>query len=82
MALTEDDLKTLADFNMEEDGTYTDRFKFCLIYYPFYKQWALYHASEVDDSKWFIKFLKDMDDLKNVYLAIMNEPLEIRECSK
>jgi hypothetical protein len=74
--LTEDDLKTLADFGKEEDGSYCDRWRF--IIKNKMGVWRLYFFSEVDDCVWFIKDLRDLNDLKNVYKAITDENLIIK----
>lgn len=82
--ITEEELDTLADFGKEKDGTYSDRWQFGIIKgrYKDDKNWHLCFISEVDDSGWFIKALKDFDDLKNVYKAITNEDLKIKTNGK
>lgn len=77
--LTEKDLDKLQMFGKETDGSYCDRLSF-IIKRTIHKwngsgRWDFCHFSEVDGSSYYIKTLKDMDDLKNVYKAISNKEL-------
>ena len=75
--LTTKDLKSLTEFGKEKDGSYSDRFQFDIKQVD--KTWCLFFFSEVDGKTWFIKKLKDLADLKNVYHAITNQVLQIKE---
>lgn len=78
--ITEEQLDTLAAFGKESDGEYCDRWEFSII--PSNEErteWGFYHFNEVDGSVFFIKKLKDFDDLKNIYHAITNKELAIKE---
>jgi hypothetical protein len=78
--ITEEQLDTLAAFCKESDDSYCDRWKFSIIPSNEEKtEWSFWLFSEVDGSNRFIKYLKDFDDLKNVYRAIENEELAIIE---
>ena len=41
-----------------------------------FKSWAFYHYNEINGSLYFIKYLKDMADLSNVYHAIIDKELK------
>jgi hypothetical protein len=74
--ITDSVLEKLASFGKEEDGCYCDRWQFSI--YPKNKErtaWELRFFSEWDGSTWHIKYLKDLEDLKNVYKAITNDEL-------
>jgi len=75
--ITDEQLKNLSAFGKESDGTYCDRWQFSIE--PCNEErtlWNLVFFNEVRGSKWFIKKLKDMDDLRNVYHSITNSKLE------
>lgn len=88
--ITEEQLDSLAEFGKERDGEYCDRWQFSIIAswtlfdrkYPdsgaVIDGWGFYHFNEVDGSVFFIKTLKDFDDLKNVYHAITDKELVIK----
>lgn len=73
--ITEKQLDTLKTFGREEDGEYCDRWKFS-IKKSENDSWGFYFFNEVDGSLFFIKRLKDFDDLKNIYHAITDMELE------
>jgi len=73
--ITEEQLETLKEFGKEEDGSYCDRWEFSIKKY--YDDWAFWHFNEVNGDLYFIKKLKSMEDLKNVYKAITNKPLKL-----
>ena len=75
--ITEKELDGLAAFGKEEDGSYCDRWQFSIRQDDNRTIFSLF--SEVDGSTWFIKYLKDLDDLKNVYHAITDYELEFSE---
>ena len=75
--ITEKELDGLAAFGKEEDGSYCDRWQFSIRQDDNRTIFSLF--SEVDGSTWFIKYLKDLDDLKNVYHAITDKELEFSE---
>ena len=75
--ITEKELDSLAAFGKEEDGSYCDRWQFSIRQDDNRTIFSLF--SEVDGSTWFIKYLKDLDDLKNVYHAITDKELEFSE---
>ena len=75
--ITEKELDSLAAFGKEEDGSYCDRWQFSIRQDDNRTIFSLF--SEVDGSTWFIKYLKDLDDLKNVYHAITDYELEFSE---
>lgn len=78
--LTTKELDSLIDFGKEKDGSYCDRWQFDIKKVD--KQWCLFFFSEVDGKTWFIKKLKDLTDLKNVYQAITNDELQIEKTNK
>lgn len=78
--ITEEQLKTLAAFGKEKDGSYCDRWQFSIINSG--DRWDIYLFDEVDGSNRFLKYLKDFDDLKYVYRAITNNKLEIKHVKK
>jgi hypothetical protein len=74
--ITDSDLEKLADFGKEENGEYCDRNQFSI--FPRNKErthWELRLFCEVDGVTFHVKYLKDIDDLKNVYHAISNSEL-------
>lgn len=74
--ITDSELEKLADFRLEKDGTYCDRWEFTIS--PNNKErtdWRIGFHCEIDASVYHIKNLKDMEDLKNVYHAISNSEL-------
>lgn len=71
--ITEEQLETLKEFGKEEDGSYCDRWEFSIKKH--YDDWCFWHFNEVNGELYFIKKLKSMEDLKNVYRAITNKPL-------
>ena len=75
--ITEKELDSLAAFGKEEDGSYCDRWQFSIRQDDNRTIFSLF--SEVDGSTWFIKYLKDLDDLKNVYHAITDYELEFSD---
>ncbi|MFV2015380.1 MAG: hypothetical protein ACC656_08135 [Candidatus Heimdallarchaeota archaeon] len=75
--LTKKDLNRLIGFGKEKDGSYSDRWQFDIKKVK--KNWCLFFFSEVDGSTWFIKKLKDLNDLQNVYYAITNKQLEMKD---
>jgi hypothetical protein len=77
--LTEQELKGLLDFGKEEDGDYCDRWQFTIRRNPNSSVWSFYFFNEVDGELFFIKKLKDLEDLKNVYHAITNKVLAYSE---
>lgn len=75
--ITIKELNSLEAFGKEKDGSYCDRWQFEIKKVD--KQWCLFFFSEVDGKNWFIKKLKDLADLKNVYHAITNNELQVEE---
>jgi len=82
--ITEEELDTLDTFGRENDGCYSDRWEFAIL--PSNRlsrkerklpttKWMLCFESEVDGALCLIKYLKDFDDLKNVYHAITDNKL-------
>jgi len=76
--ITEELLKTLVEFGKEEDGSFCDRWQFTIAKRRLTGKYALYFFCEVDGQTWFIKDLKDFEDLQNVYKAITNEDLPLK----
>ena len=75
--ITEKDLDKLQKFGKETDGSYCDRLEFSIIKSNRFKGgWDLCHFCEVDGGLYYIKTIKDMADLKNVYKAITDKELE------
>ena len=75
--ITDKDLDKLQKFGKESDGSYCDRWEFSIIKSNRFKgRWDLCHFCEVDGALYYIKTLKDMADLKNVYKAITDKELE------
>jgi hypothetical protein len=75
--LTEKDLDRLQTFGKETDGTYCDRWEFSIVKSTRSKgKWNLCHFCEVDGALYYIKTLKDMADLENVYKAITDVELK------
>lgn len=72
--IAEELLNKLESFGKEREGEYSDRFFFTIINRK--DICALFLCSELDDDLIFIKDLKDMDDLKNVYKAISDRELK------
>ena len=75
--ITNKDLNSLAEFGKEKDGSYSDRWQFDIK--KIKKDWCLFFFYEVDGKTWFIKKLKDFNDLKNVYHAITDTKFQINE---
>jgi len=76
--ITEKELDKLHDFSKESDGSYCDRWEFSIIESNRFKgKWDFCHFCEVDGALYYIKTLKDMVDLKNVYKAITDKELKI-----
>ena len=75
--LTIKELNSLEAFGKEKDGSYCDRWQFEIR--KVNNAWCLNFFSEVDGKTWFIKKLKDLADLKNVYRAITNNDLQVEE---
>lgn len=75
--ITEEQLNSLQTFGRETDGSYSDRWQFAIIKggHGYKDEWVLYFESEIDGDIWFIKVLKDFEDLKNVYKAITDKEL-------
>ena len=74
--ITDSELETLASFGKETSGEYCDRWQFSIC--PRNKErtdWELRLFCEVDGSTWHVKYLKDIEDLKNVYQAISDSEL-------
>ena len=74
--ITDSELETLAEFGKETSGEYCDRWQFSIC--PRNKErtdWELRLFCEVDGSTWHVKYLKDIEDLKNVYHAISDSEL-------
>lgn len=75
--ITENELDKLQIFGKETDGSYCDRREFSIVKSNRFKgMWNLCHFCEVDGDLYYIKTLKDMADLKNVYKAITDKELE------
>jgi len=75
--ITEKDLNMLKTFEKEPDGSYCDRKEFCIVKSRRFKgRWDLCFFNEVDGALYYIKTLKDIDDLRNVYKAITDKELE------
>ena len=74
----QEELDKLKTFGRENDGNYCDRWEFSIVKNICSKteQWDFCHFNEVDGSLYFIKHLKDIDDLRNVYKAITDKELE------
>ena len=75
--MTDEDFKDIANFNLTPDGEYSDWSDYTVR--PTNKErtrWEFRLFSELDGSSWHVKYLKDMDDLKSLYLAITNKPIE------
>ena len=75
--ITEALLYKLKSFYKESDGSYCDRWEFKIVDSKRFKgRWDFCHFDEVDGSLFYIKTLKDMSDLENLYKAITNRELE------
>ena len=74
--ITEEQLETLKEFGKEEDDSYCDRWEFSIKKH--FDDWCFWHFNEVNGGLYFIKKLKSMEDLKNVYKAITDKPLEFK----
>lgn len=74
--LTEKELDSLTDFYKDEDGSYSDGEDFLIR--ETFGVYSLNHFSKVENETWFIKNLKDLNDLKNVYHAITDKELKIK----
>jgi len=73
----ESQLDNLKTFGKEGEGHYSDRWQFSIIKSKHPEtHWNFFFFCEIDGSLYFIKRLKDMDDLKNVYKAITDKELE------
>jgi hypothetical protein len=71
-----EEIELLETFGKEAEGHYSDRSNFTIktsLRIP--GKFDLFHFEEVYGGLYFIKTLKDMDDLKNVYKAITNNDL-------
>ena len=73
--ITEKYLNTLKTFGKEADGSYCDRWEFSIVK-SWNDEWDLCHFRELDGALYYIKTLKDIADLKNVYKAIKDKELE------
>jgi hypothetical protein len=80
MRISDKDLDSLLDFGKESDGSYCDRDRFSICHVG--NETCFYLFNEVDGSEWFVKELKDFEDLKQLYKAITNKELELDVDSK
>ena len=72
--ITEEDLKKLADFDIDPDGSYSDRWQFKIVPVNHKRTiWDLYLCGEVGNDMSLVKRLKDMDDLEEFYY-LLSEP--------
>jgi hypothetical protein len=74
--ITTEQLDGLESFGKENDTTYSDRYEFSIVKSvrkPDF--WDFCHFDEVDGSLFYIKTLRDIDDLKKVYEAITDKEL-------